>query len=54
MFSKEKIYEEVFGFDREADSAVIAEHVRNIRAKLGRAGEAPIETIWGVGYKWRR
>lgn len=54
VFSKEKIYEEVFGFDRDSDSAVIAEHIKNIRAKLGRVGESPVETVWGVGYKWRK
>ncbi|OBZ18421.1 DNA-binding response regulator [Bacillus sp. FJAT-27264] len=53
VFSKEKIYESVFGFDGESDSAAVAEHVKNIRAKLARYEQLPIETIWGIGYKWR-
>ena len=52
-FSKEQIYEAVFGFESEADASAITEHVKNIRAKLRPAGAAPIETVWGVGYKWK-
>ncbi|GHU78331.1 DNA-binding response regulator [Clostridia bacterium] len=53
VFSKEKIYETVFGFDKESDSAAITEHIRSIRAKFAPTGGVPIETVWGVGYKWR-
>ena len=52
-FTKEQIYEAVFGFDGTADSSAITEHIKNIRAKLRPAGESPIETVWGVGYKWK-
>ncbi|WP_294180640.1 response regulator transcription factor [uncultured Clostridium sp.] len=52
VFSREKIYESVFGFDRESDSSAIVEHVKNIRAKFGSAGCNPIRTVWGIGYKW--
>lgn len=31
----------------------MTEHIKNIRAKLRPAGESPIETVWGVGYKWK-
>ena len=50
-FSREQIYEAVFGFDGTADDS--AEHVKNIRAKLRAFGLSPIETVWGVGYKWK-
>ena len=33
--------------------SAIAEHIKNIRAKLRAAGQEPIETVWGVGYKWQ-
>ena len=53
VFTKEKIYETVRGFDKEGDSAVITEHIRRIRGKLGMAeGKEYIETVWGMGYKW--
>ncbi len=53
-FSKEQIYEAVFGFDGESDSAGIAEYIRSIRAKMRTAGSSPIETVWGVGYRWAK
>ena len=52
-FSKEQIYEAVFGYDGCADDSAVTEHVKNIRAKLKAAGGAPIETVWGIGYKWK-
>lgn len=51
-FSREQIYEAVFGFDGESDAAVIATHIKNIRAKLAEFDIHTIETVWGVGYKW--
>lgn len=55
VFSKERIYELVWDYDSEGDSAVVAEHVRRIRAKFAAAGMRPyIETVWGVGYKWAK
>lgn len=55
VFDKERIYEGVWGFDAEGDSNVIKEHIRKIRVKLHNAtGREYIETIWGVGYKWKK
>lgn len=51
-FTREQIYEAVFGFDGESDSSVISTHIKNIRGKLAAYGIVPIETVWGVGYKW--
>lgn len=53
VFSKEQIYEAVFGYDGCADDSAVTEHVKNIRAKLKAAGGTPIETVWGIGYKWK-
>lgn len=53
-FSKEQIYEAVFGYDGEAEESAVTEHIKNIRAKLRNVGCSPIETVWGVGYKWKR
>lgn len=52
-FEKERIYELVRGYEGEADAAIIMEHVRRIRKKLGKKdGKDYIETVWGVGYRW--
>lgn len=53
VFSKEQIYEHIFGFDGESDSSAITEHIKNIRAKCKKAGFMPIETVWGIGYRWK-
>ena len=55
VFDRERIYERIWGYDSEGDSSVIAEHIRRIRAKLSSSGAKPyIDTIWGVGYRWKR
>ena len=51
-FTREQIYEAVFGVDGESDSSVISTHIKNIRGKLAAYSLVPIETVWGVGYKW--
>lgn len=53
VFSKERIYEHVFGYEKESDSSAITEHIKNIRSKCQAAGTAPIETVWGIGYRWK-
>ncbi|MCR1842495.1 response regulator transcription factor [Murimonas intestini] len=53
IFSKEKIYETLRGFEEEGDSSTIAEHVRRIRLKIGKfSDKVYVDTVWGVGYKW--
>lgn len=53
VFSREWIYEQVFGFDGDGDSSAITEHIKNIRAKFQQVGVMPIETVWGIGYRWK-
>lgn len=53
VFSKGQLYEAVFGYEKEADESAVVEHIKNIRAKLKTAGEEPIETVWGIGYRWK-
>lgn len=53
VFHREKIYENVIGFNSDGDNTVITEHIRKIRNKFLNAGCKPyIETVWGVGYRW--
>lgn len=53
VFSREKIYENVIGFNADGDNTVITEHIRKIRKKFTDAGSnSYIETVWGLGYKW--
>jgi DNA-binding response OmpR family regulator len=56
VFSKDYIYEKVWGYDANGDSAGVAEHIKKIRAKLNECDPdlEYISTVWGVGYKWER
>lgn len=55
-FSKDQIYEKVWGYDAMGDSAGVAEHIKKIRSKLNETDPETeyITTVWGVGYKWER
>lgn len=53
VFSKERIYENVRGYDASGDSSIVAEHIRRIRSKIARyTDQEIIQTVWGVGYRW--
>ncbi|MGG0334261.1 response regulator transcription factor [Priestia aryabhattai] len=53
VFTREQLYEKVWGYDAEGDSSTITEHVKKIRAKLLKYDETSyISTVWGIGYKW--
>ncbi|MFE4203109.1 response regulator transcription factor [Aneurinibacillus aneurinilyticus] len=56
VFSREQIYEKVWGYDAEGNSQTVTEHVKNIRAKLASYNSKcnPVATVWGIGYKWVR
>lgn len=54
VFDRERIYERVCGYDAEGDSRVVTEIIRRIRKKFQALTETEyIETVWGMGYKWR-
>lgn len=38
--------------DYNGDESAVTEHVKNIRAKFRKLGLAPVETVWGIGYRW--
>lgn len=55
VFDRERIYERVCGYDAQGDSRVITELIRRIRNKLAaQTQEEYIETVWGVGYQWKK
>ena len=54
VFDRERIYATVWGIDGQGDASVVKEHVRKIRQKLSETcGSEPIETVWGMGYRWK-
>ena len=56
VFSREQIYEYVWGYDSEGDSATVVERIKNIRGKLAALSPRKeyISTVWGIGYKWNK
>ncbi len=48
VFSKDHLFETIWGYDYVGDSATVAVHVNRIRDKLGAD---LIETVWGAGYR---
>ncbi len=53
MFTKENIYESVWGAGFLGDENTVHVHLSHLRAKLQQANrnETYIETIWGLGYR---
>ena len=56
VFSRESMYERIWGYDAEGDSSTITEHIKKIRSKLAKhdPDQSYISTVWGVGYKWEK
>ncbi|MGM9535724.1 MAG: response regulator transcription factor, partial [Intestinibacter sp.] len=56
VFSKEDIYEKIWGYDAEGDSATVSEHIKKIRAKFLKINKDfdSIQTVWGIGYKLKK
>lgn len=52
VFSKQMIYEYVWGEDYLAEDKTINVHISNIRSKLKESGtDSYIQTVWGMGFK---
>jgi DNA-binding response OmpR family regulator len=56
VFSRDQIYEKLWGYDAEGDAATVTEHIKNIRAKISELDPDTqyIGTVWGIGYRWEK
>lgn len=55
VYSRERIYEKIWGYDADGDDSVIVEHIKRIRAKIAEyTDDIYLETVWGMGYKWKK
>lgn len=50
VLTRDKLLEEIWGYDFDGETRTVDVHVRTLRQKLGSAGEL-IETVRGVGYR---
>lgn len=53
VYTREQIYEEIYGLEGNALFSTITEFIRVIRKKFKEYDLDPISTVWGVGYKWQ-
>lgn len=53
VFSKETLFERIWGYDYVGDSATVTVHINRIREKIEEDPKNPqiIETVWGAGYR---
>lgn len=53
VFSKEQIFEKIWGYDYTGDSSTVTVHINRIREKIEEDSNHPkiIETVWGAGYR---
>ncbi|MFV7882713.1 winged helix-turn-helix domain-containing protein [Enterococcus faecium] len=54
VFTKEQIYEKVWGYDNAPDASNLSSFIRKLRLKIEPYPDNPryIVTVWGVGYKF--
>ena len=54
VFTKEQLFNQIWGYDDFGDMNTVTVHIRKIRMKIEKDSKDPvyIKTIWGVGYKF--
>lgn len=55
VFSKDELFERVWGFDALSDTTTVTVHIARIREKIEKNPAKPeyILTVWGSGYRFR-
>lgn len=55
VFSKEQLFERLWGLDSLGDISTVTVHIRKIREKIEMDPSNPqyIETVWGAGYRFK-
>ncbi|WP_404450995.1 response regulator transcription factor [Virgibacillus necropolis] len=56
VFSKDHLFERIWGIDSMGDLTTVTVHIRKIREKIEVDPSNPeyLETIWGVGYRFKK
>lgn len=55
-FTRDEILNQVWGYDFMGDTKIVDVNIRRIRTKIEDDPAKPfyIETVWGVGYRWKK
>lgn len=56
VFTKEELFERIWGIDSIGDITTVTVHIRKLREKVEEDLSNPkyIQTIWGVGYRFKK
>lgn len=54
IYSKSQLYEYLYGYEKDGNDSAVTEHIKNIRRKFQNEGQDPIDTVWGIGYRWKK
>lgn len=56
VFTKEEVFESIWGIDSLGETSTIMVHINRLRAKIDKQfqGEEYIDTVWGVGYRFHK
>ena len=55
VYTKEELFKEIWDMESVGDIATVTVHIKKIREKIEKQSSKPqyIETIWGVGYRFK-
>lgn len=55
VFTRERIFDRIWGMEAVGDMSTVMVHVNKLREKIGEDSSEPglIQTVWGVGYRFR-
>ncbi len=55
VYTKEQLFREIWDMESVGDIATVTVHIKKIREKIEKQSSKPqyIETIWGVGYRFK-
>ena len=53
VLTRNRLLEQVWGYDYPGETRTVDVHIRRLRQKLGDSAGAEIETVIGVGYRYR-
>ena len=53
VLAREELLRKVWGYDYLGETRTVDVHVRRLRQKLGEPVDVRLETVVGVGYRWR-
>ena len=54
ILKREDLMMRIWSYSMEIRTRTLDVHIRRLRAKIGEHGEACIETVFGVGYRFQR